>query len=61
MTKTKVTDQQIADARKAGFRRKPPKMPTGKNRTVGSVKKHIESYNKWAKGIQEAAKLGRNL
>jgi hypothetical protein len=52
---TKVTADDVASARKAGFKKKKPVKPKGKI-TEAKVKAYSAKYNDWAKGVKEAAK-----
>jgi hypothetical protein len=59
MTISKVSPEEIRNAKKAGFKKKKPKLKsTGSyNAITGS----IERYNEWAREVKSAAKKGTSL
>ncbi len=59
MTPINVTNDEMRDARAAGFRKKKPRKP--KSKTESSLLGYIERYNRWAKDLKEAAKEGKRL
>lgn len=60
MKASSITKSELKEARKAGFKRKKPKKPTGK-KSVTSIEGYIDRYNSWVKDAKEKAKEGRKL
>lgn len=59
MTPNKFTADDLRNAKKAGFKRKPPKKP--KSKTFDSLSNYIVRYNDYVKDLKEAATKGRKL
>ncbi len=56
----KYTDQELKDARSAGFKKKKPKKPKGKV-TDQKLSAFISKMNNWTKELKEKAKIGKSL
>jgi len=57
MTPVHVTATELAHARKAGFKRKKPKMPKTKTETTYNA--YVSKFNAWAKELKEKAAIGK--
>lgn len=56
-----VTREQIREARKAGYRKKKPKKPTGKQKTMNSMDEWLSKVDDWEKDIKKAAALQKKI
>lgn len=53
--------QEIMDARKAGFKKKRPKKPKNKYRSLAKSEEYLAKLNEWRKDVKDAAKVGKQM